>query len=92
MFLCNITRPHEVIAHTFNLLDTSFGSMKAEIQKLTVLQITEDINCNLPAKVKAFVVQWLNLLDIASNRGEYSDFRSFLWVRGSPKYRKGKDP
>lgn len=66
--------------------------MKVVIQKLTVPEIIEDINCALPAKERVLTAQDLNLFIILSKRESYSKIFNFLDDRGSPKYRMGREP
>lgn len=69
-----------------------FGKQKVESQKFTVPAITEPISCTLLAKERVLTLQDFNLAVIAASRGSYSEILSFLHIRGSSKYRMGREP
>lgn len=86
-FLPSILPYHINLEHKDSIfLKHPCGNKNVEIQKFTIPKITEDISWTRPAKDKFLTAQDLNLFDIFSNKGSYSDILSFLLIRGSRRY------
>lgn len=70
----------------------ALGRIKAEHQKVVIPDITVLMSRSLPENDSVFIDQEENLDFICCSRTLQLERDSFLELRGTPKYRKGKLP
>lgn len=89
----SVVPDHNNLEHKASiLLIHPFGRIKVDIQNFKVPYMIVAISCSLPSKNNAFTPQKLKRDWIFIMRGSYSDTRSFLLIRGRPRYLTGRVP